>query len=35
VLLGATTPVLMALISKTADDPQTGHVMGRMVSKSV
>ncbi|MGE8150283.1 MFS transporter [Pseudomonas vancouverensis] len=28
VLLGATTPVLMALISKTADSTQQGHVMG-------
>ena len=27
-LLGATTPVLMALISKTADNSQTGHVLG-------
>jgi MFS family permease len=28
VLLGATTPVLMALISKTADNSQQGHVLG-------
>lgn len=28
VLLGATTPVLMALISKTADSSQQGHVLG-------
>ncbi|ARU88947.1 MFS transporter [Pseudomonas sp. M30-35] len=28
VLLGATTPVLMALISKTADNTQQGHVLG-------
>lgn len=28
VLLGATTPVLMALISKTADSAQQGHVLG-------
>jgi hypothetical protein len=28
VLLGATTPVLMALISKTADNSQTGHALG-------
>ncbi len=28
VLLGATTPVLMALVSKTADSAQQGHVLG-------
>ena len=28
VLLGATTPVLMALISKTVDSSQQGHVLG-------
>ncbi|HWH89874.1 MAG TPA: MFS transporter [Pseudomonas sp.] len=28
VLLGATTPVLMALISKTADSSRQGHVLG-------
>jgi MFS transporter, DHA1 family, staphyloferrin B biosynthesis exporter len=28
VLLGATTPVLMALISKTADSASQGHVLG-------
>ncbi len=28
VLLGATTPVLMALISKTADNSRQGHVLG-------
>lgn len=28
VLLGATTPVLMAMISKTADSSQQGHVLG-------
>jgi len=28
VLLGATTPVLMALISKTADSARQGHVLG-------
>lgn len=28
VLLGATTPVLMALISKSADSSQQGHVLG-------
>ena len=28
VLLGATTPVLMALVSKTADSSQQGHVLG-------
>jgi MFS family permease len=28
VLLGATTPVLMALISKNADNSQQGHVLG-------
>jgi len=28
VLLGATTPVLMALISKAADSSQQGHVLG-------
>ena len=28
VLLGATTPVLMALVSRTADSTQQGHVLG-------
>ena len=28
VLLGATTPVLMALISKSVDSSQQGHVLG-------
>lgn len=28
ILLGATTPVLMALVSKTADSAQQGHVLG-------
>lgn len=28
VLLGATTPVLMALISKSADSSRQGHVLG-------